>query len=145
MLAVSAIAVLALSTFAITPASALSPKSWTLNCEGSGGRASVSWNWLLNGAPVPGAGGSAACADTMTMTGTSAHPPNANGIEVALLVSAGSNDRAKYTTKSFDPGKAFKVQLGASAGDRVCVFFVEPRTCLLWERVDEHARFSLEA
>ena len=129
----------------VGPASAQTPGLWTLDCKGSGGRGSVSWNWLLNGAPIPGVGGSATCADTMTVTGTSARPADANGVEVALLAFAGYDEQVKSATKSFDPGTAFKVQLGASVTDRVCVFFIEPRTCLLWEHVHERAQFTLEA
>jgi len=80
----------------------------------------------------------------MDQSGTSARPANANGIEVALSAAAGANEHSKFTTKSFEAGKAFKMQLSASASDFVCLFPIEPRSCLIWAHVHERAQFSVE-
>ncbi len=137
----AAVAILALSMFAVAPASAQALGSWTFVCKGNGVGA-VSWSWLLGGTPISGAGGTASCGGTETLTGTSAPPANANGITVTLTVSAGPDVRSKSVTMSFDGTSSFEVKVGAHVSDR----FFDPdcsiRGC--WVHEHEGAEFDLQ-
>src|SRR3989454_2366250 len=112
--AVFALALLALSTFAIAPAAAQASGSWTLDCKGnsSGG---VSWNWRLNGVPISGAGGSVGCSGTMSATGISARPSDANGFVATVYASAAADAHTNTVTKTFDTASSFQVNLSTSA------------------------------
>ena len=138
-----ALTFLALSVLATSPASAQAPGSWALTCKGNAA-AHVSWEWLADGAPISGASGSATCATTATITGTSVPPANANGLTVTLSVTAGDNFASKTTTKSFDPTKSTKVTVSVSSSDRFCVQIFPYPTCITWVNDHEGAQFSLE-
>src|SRR2546422_7281730 len=114
MSAACGMAVLALSMFAIAPAAAQASGSWTLDCKGnfSGG---VSWNWTLNGVPISGTGGSVGCSGTMSATGISARPSDANGFVAGVHASADADSNTKTVTKTFDTGSSFRVDLSTSA------------------------------
>jgi len=128
--------------FATAPASAQASGSWTLECKGNTSGV-VSWDWLLDSTPISGASGSAACSGTMTLTGTSARPANANGFVGVLYVSAGDKANTKLATKSFDAIKSFQVHLSTGASDRVCVPEPESRNCV-WVHFLEGAHFSIQ-
>ncbi len=141
--AIFAIATLALSVFVLAPASAQASGSWTLGCNGNAS-GSVSWNWLLDGAPIAGGGGSAACSGTMTSAGTSARPSNANGFTATLNVSAGADTTTKTGTKSFAATQSFQMKLTAGAQDRVRVCIPPERNNCFWANLDENANFSFQ-
>src|SRR3989454_12745805 len=138
--AVFALALLALSTFAIAPATAQASGSWTLDCKGnsSGG---VSWNWTLNGVPISGAGGSVGCSGTMSATGISARPSDANGFVAEVHVSAGPDANTNTVTKTFDTASSFQVHLSTSANGWVTFCFY--RTCYT-VHLKEDVHFSLQ-
>lgn len=135
-----AFAILALSMFVIAPASAQSSGLWALDCKGnsSGG---ASWNWLQNGMPISGAGGSAGCSGTMNVTGTSARPANANGLAVVVYANGDTNS----ATKSFDATQSFQVHLNAGASYRVYEWWCTAGLrCSSWAHFQEDAHFSLD-
>ena len=105
---------LAIATFAITPATAQASGSWSLDCNGSAS-GGVSWNWTLNGVSISGAGGSVGCSGTMSATGTSARPSDANGFVAEVHASAGADSNTNTVTKTFDTASSFQVKLSTSA------------------------------
>lgn len=130
---------IALSTFAVVPASAQASNVWTLDCKGNslGG---ASWTWLLNGAPIAGASQTAGCADTNSLTGTVARPSSANGLMVQ--VSAGGDTNT--ITKSFDPTGSVSVREGAHLNAFGTFCLPDSRTCFqVHSQEGEH--FSLDA
>ncbi len=132
---------LAIAAFAIPPAAAQESASWALDCRGNGTGA-VSWNWLLHGTPISGAGGSASCGGTETLTGTSTRPANANGITVTLTVSAGPDFRSKSVTKSFGVTSSLELKVSAHVSDR----FFDPSCSIrgCWVHGHEGAEFDLQ-
>ncbi len=120
------------------PASAQTPGSWTLDCKGNFGGASVSLQWYDNGVLLATGGGS--CG-----TGSSVPPPNANLLVVTLSVYAGSGSRVKTVEISIIPGQSFTVHLSASAHGAslepspTCKYFCFDLT------PHEHARFSFDS
>lgn len=140
--AVVAIAALALSAFVAVPASAQGSGSWTLDCKGDSA-GSVSWNWLLNGAPISGADGSALCSATMSVTGSIARPANANGFAAVVHVFAGDKTDSKSVNQTFGPDASLKVKLSASVSDRF--WNCDPERKCFWVNAHEGAQFSLEA
>lgn len=141
--AVVPITLLVLSAFAVAPSSAQSSASWSLDCMGIGTGA-VSWNWLLDGAVISGAGGSVTCTGTMTLTGANARPANANGFSAALRASAGDKDAIQSVSRSFDASKSFQVKTSASASDRFCVQVFPDPSCIVWLNEHEGAHFTLQ-
>src|SRR5256712_9919158 len=117
---------LAIATFAITPATAQASGSWSLDCNGSAS-GGVSWNWTLNSVPISGAGGSVGCSGTMSATGISARPSDANGFVAEVHVSAGPDANTNTVTKTFDTASSFQVHLSTSANGWVTFCFY--RTC----------------
>ena len=111
-----------------------------MDCNGSAS-GSVSWNWMLNGVPISGAGGSVGCSGTMSATGTSARPSDANGLVATVYASAGADSNTKTVTKTFDTASSFKVDLSTSASGSV-TFCVE-RHCSTFH-VKENVHFSLQ-
>src|SRR2546422_4423039 len=112
--AVFALALLALSTFAIAPAAAQASGSWSLDCNGSSS-GGVSWNWRLNGVPISGAGGSVGCSGTMSATGISARPSDANGFVATVYASAPAGAHTNTVTKTVDTPSSLQVKLTTSA------------------------------
>src|SRR2546425_3882808 len=131
---------LAISTFAIVPASAQTSGSWSFDCNGSAS-GGVSWNWTLNGVSISGAGGSVGCSGTMSATGISARPSDANGFVAEVHVSAGADSNTKTVTKTFDTASSVHVDLSTSASGWV-TFCVERHCSTVHVKEDVH--FSLQ-
>src|SRR2546428_13110752 len=141
MSAACAMAVLALSTFTIVPASAQASGSWSLDCKGnaSGG---VSWNWTLNGVPISGAGGSVGCSGAMSATGISARPSDANGFVATVYASAAADAHTNTVTKTFDTASSFQVSLSSSANGWVMI--CPERGYCFTSHVKEDVHFSFQ-
>lgn len=135
---------LAIGVFAVSPAAAQASASWTLACTGNGA-GGVAWQWLQNGAAITGASGAASCSDSI-LSGTIARPANANGIQVTIGASAGSNSHSKIGTKSFGTGSSFKMQLSATASESTWITVCIDRTCTTTHvNIHEKVDFSLLA
>ncbi len=136
-----ALVAVALLSFA-APAAAQTPGSWTLDCKGNFGGASVSLQWHDNGVLL--ATGAGSCSLTGTLSGFSAPPANANLLVVTLTVSAYSSSHSRTDSISIIPGQAFTVHLSASAHGAS----IEPSPTCKYFCIDltphEHARFSFD-
>ena len=141
MSAVFGVALLALSTFAIAPATAQASGSWSLDCNGSAS-GGVSWNWTLNGVSISGAGGSVGCSGTMSATGTSARPSDANGFVATVHASAGRDANTNTVTKTFDTASSFQVKLSTSASGWVMI--CPERGYCFTSHVKEDVHFSFQ-